>query len=121
MIDNVSLTPKKDLSFFHNLPENELMNFFRLLGISDFIISPEVKKEMLFFMNILSWRNRNAMEVEVVRMAPQYKNFDNPFLALQNELEELAADFEKDNQLQLSSKTAVISRLKFISSNVWNL
>jgi hypothetical protein len=54
-------------------------------------------------------------------MAPQYKNFDNPFLALQNELEELAADFEKDNQLQLSSKTAVISRLKFISSNVWNL
>jgi hypothetical protein len=56
MIDNVSLTPKKDLSFFHNLPENEIDELFRLLGISDFIISPEVKKEMLFFMNILSWR-----------------------------------------------------------------
>jgi hypothetical protein len=45
MIDNVSLTPKKDLSFFHNLPENEMDELFRLLGISDFIISPEVKKK----------------------------------------------------------------------------
>lgn len=113
MIDNVSLTPKKDLSFFHNLPENELDELFRLLGISDFIISPEVKKEMLFSMNILSWRvTGSAMEVEVVRMAPQYKNFDNPFLALQNELEELAADFEKDNQLQLSSKNSRYKQIK---------
>lgn len=113
MIDNVSLTPKKDLSFFHNLPENELDELFRLLGISDFIISPEVKKEMLFSMNILSWRVTGAaMEVEVVRMAPQYKNFDNPFLALQNELEELAADFEKDNQLQLSSKNSRYKQIK---------
>lgn len=113
MIDNVSLTPKKDLSFFHNLPENELDELFRLLEISDFIISPEVKKEMLFSMNILSWRVTGAaMEVEVVRMAPQYKNFDNPFLALQNELEELAADFEKDNQLQLSSKNSRYKQIK---------
>lgn len=113
MIDNVSLTPKKDLGFFHNLPENELDELFRLLGISDFIISPEVKKEMLFSMNILSWRVTGAaMEVEVVRMAPQYKNFDNPFLALQNELEELAADFEKDNQLQLSSKNSRYKQIK---------
>ncbi|PTT68047.1 MULTISPECIES: recombinase [unclassified Chryseobacterium] len=113
MVDNVSLTPKDDLGFFHNLPENEIDELFRLLGISDFIISPEVKKEMLFSMNILSWRvTGSAMEVEVVRMAPQYKNFDNPFLALQNELEELAADFEKDNQLQLSSKNSRYKQIK---------
>lgn len=113
MVDNVSLTPKDDLGFFHNLPENEIDELFRLLGISDFIISPEVKKEMLFSMNILSWRvTGSAMEVEVVRMAPQYKNFDNPFLALQNELEELAADFEKDNQLQLSSRNSRYKQIK---------
>lgn len=113
MIDNVSLTPKKDLSFFHNLPENEIDELFRLLEISDFIVSPEVKKEMLFSMNILSWRVTGAaMEVEVVRMAPEYRKFDNPFLALQNELEELAADFEKDNQLQLSSKNSRYKQIK---------
>lgn len=113
MIDNVSLTPKKDLGFFHNLPENEIDELFRLLEISDFIVSPEVKKEMLFSMNILSWRVTGAaMEVEVVRMAPEYRKFDNPFLALQNELEELAADFEKDNQLQLSSKNSRYKQIK---------
>jgi hypothetical protein len=32
-------------------------------------------------MNILSWRVTGmAMEVEVVRMAPQYRNLSNPFL-----------------------------------------
>jgi site-specific recombinase len=40
------------------------------------------------------------------------QNFDNPFLALQNELEELAADFEKDNQLQLSSKNSRYKQIK---------
>ncbi|MFY7813610.1 MAG: recombinase, partial [Chryseobacterium taeanense] len=113
MIDNVSFSPKKDLKFFRNIPENEINEFFTILGISDFIIRPEVKKELLFSMNILSWRvTGSAMEVEVVRMAPQYRNFDNPFLALQNELEELAAEFEKNPELQLNSKDSRYKQIK---------
>ncbi|ALR30726.1 MULTISPECIES: recombinase [Chryseobacterium] len=113
MIDNVSLRPKKDLEFFHNLPENEIDDFFTLLGISDFIIRPNVKKEMLFAMNILSWRVTGAaMEVEVVRMAPEYRNFDNPFLALQNELEDLAEELEKNPELQLDSKDSRYKQIK---------
>lgn len=113
MIDNVSFTPKKDIEFLQNLPENEIDEFFKILGLSDFIIKPQVKKELLFSMNILSWRvTGSAMEVEVVRMAPQYRNFDNPFLALQNELEELAAEFEKDPELQLHSKDSRYKQIK---------
>ncbi|MFC3158299.1 Site-specific recombinase [Chryseobacterium arachidis] len=113
LIDNVSLRPKKDLSYFHNLPENEVDELFNILGISDFIVSHKVKKEILFSMNILSWRVTGAaMEVEVVRMAPQYRNFDNPFLALQNELEELAAEFEKNPELQLHSKDSRYKQIK---------
>ena len=113
MIDNVSFTPKKDIEFLQNLPENEIDEFFKILGLSDFIIKPQVKKELLFSMNILSWRvTGSAMEVEVVRMAPQYRNFDNPFLALQNELEELAAEFEKDQELQLHSKDSRYKQIK---------
>lgn len=64
-------------------------------------------------MNILSWRVTGAaMETEVVRMAPQYRNFDNPFLALQNELEELAAEFEKDPGMQLHSKDSRYKQIK---------
>ena len=113
MIDNVSFRPKKDMEFFHNLPENEIDELFVLLGISGFITRPEVKKEILFSMNILSWRVTGAaMETEVVRMAPQYRNFDNPFLALQNELEELAAEFEKDPGMQLHSKDSRYKQIK---------
>lgn len=53
-----------------------------------------------------------AMEVEVVRMAPQYRNLDNPFLALQNELETLADDLVKDPELQLHSKDSRYKQIK---------
>ncbi|SIQ52399.1 Site-specific recombinase [Chryseobacterium sp. RU37D] len=113
MIDNVSLRPKADLKYFHNLPENEINELFIILGISDFSILPKVKKELLFAMNILSWRVTGAaMEVEVVRMAPEYRNFDNPFLALQNELEDLADELENDPELQLNSKDSRYKQIK---------
>lgn len=52
------------------------------------------------------------MEVEVVRMAPEYRNFDNPFLALQNELEGLAEEFENNPELQLHSKDSRYKQIK---------
>ncbi|WP_426482408.1 recombinase [Chryseobacterium sp. R2ACT005] len=113
MIDNVSLRPKKDLRYLHNLPENEIDEFLNMLGASDFILKPNVKKELIFSMNILSWRVTGmAMEVEVVRMAPQYRNLDNPFLALQNELETLADDLVKEPELQLHSKDSRYKQIK---------
>lgn len=116
MIDNVSLRPKKDLKYLHNLPENEVNEFLTLIGASDFIIKPNVKKELIFSMNILSWRVTGmAMEVEVVRMAPQYRNLDNPFLALQNELEALAEDLAKDPEMQLHSKDSRFKQIKIYS------
>ncbi|GAB0156839.1 site-specific recombinase [Chryseobacterium sp. Alg-005] len=113
MIDNVSLRPKKDLKFLHNLPENEIDEFLRMLDAADFIKETRVKKEMLFAMNILSWRVTGmAMEVEVVRMAPEYRNFDNPFIALQNELEALTEELENDPDLQLHSKDSRYKQIK---------
>ncbi|WP_419870481.1 recombinase [Chryseobacterium sp. CT-SW4] len=113
LIDNVSLTPKKDLEFLHNLPENELNEFLELLGASDFIVKPNVKRELIFSMNILSWRATGmAMEVEVVRMAPEYRNLDNPFLALQNELESLAEELNNNPDLQLHSKDSSYKQIK---------
>ena len=47
---------------------------FRLLKIDDFIRNPKVKNELMFSMNILAWRViGNALDVDVVRMAPEYK------------------------------------------------
>lgn len=113
MIDNISMRPKKDLKYLHNLPENEINEFLNILEASDFITRPNVKKELIFSMNILSWRVTGmAMEVEVVRMAPQYRNLHNPFLALQNELETLAEDLTEDPELQLHSKDSRYKQIK---------
>ncbi|REC80041.1 recombinase [Chryseobacterium elymi] len=118
MIDNVSLRPKKDLQYLHNLPENEIDEFLDLLDASNFIIQPNVKKELIFSMSILSWRVTGmAMEVEVVRMAPQYRNLDNPFLALQNELEALTEDLKKDPELQLHSKDSRYKQIKIYTEH----
>lgn len=113
LIDNVSLSPKKDLEFFHNLPENQLDKLMEMLRISDFIQEKVVKSDLIFSMNILSWRVTGmALEVEVVRMAPEYRNFDNPFLALQNELEALAEDFKINPEIQLDSKDSRYKQIK---------
>lgn len=64
-------------------------------------------------MNILSWRVTGmALEVDVVRMAPEYRNFDNPFLALQNELEALAEEFKINPEIQLHSKDSRYKQIK---------
>ncbi|ANF52079.1 recombinase [Chryseobacterium glaciei] len=113
MVDNISLRPKADLKYLHNLPENEINELLKIFGAADFITKSKVKKEMIFAMSILSWRATGmAMEVEVVRMAPQYRNFDNPFLALQNELEGLAEDLDKNPDLQLHSKDSRYKQIK---------
>ncbi|MCY0976633.1 recombinase [Chryseobacterium wangxinyae] len=117
MVDNISFRPKKDLEYLHNLPENEMNEFFDVLGISDFIQKKKVKRELIFSMNILSWRVTGmALEVEVVRMAPEYRNFDNPFLALQNELEALAEEFKVNPEIQLHSKDSRYKQIKIYIS-----
>ncbi len=113
LVDNVCLRPKKDLEYLQNIPPNELDDLFYLLDISDFVTSDKVKQELIFSMNILSWRVTGmAMEVDVVRMAPQYRNLDNPFLALQNELEALADELSVNPELQLHSKDSRYKQIK---------
>ncbi|MGZ5285463.1 MAG: recombinase, partial [Kaistella sp.] len=78
-----------------------------------FIIRPKVKQELLFSMNILAWRViGNAMDVEVVNMAPEYRKFDNPFLALQNELDRLNENYTENPDFVLNSKDVHYKQIK---------
>ncbi|MCP2038767.1 site-specific recombinase [Chryseobacterium sp. HSC-36S06] len=113
LVDATSVRPTKDLQYFQNLPEEQLSEFFRLLRIDDLILRPKVKKELLFSMNILAWRViGNAMDVEVVNMAPEYRNFDNPFLALQNELDRLNENYAENPDFTLNSKDVHYKQIK---------
>ena len=113
LVDSTSVRPTKDLQYFQNLPEEQLNELFRLLQIDDFIIRPKVKQELLFSMNILAWRViGNAMDVEVVNMAPEYRKFDNPFLALQNELDRLNENYTANPHFTLNSKDVHYKQIK---------
>ncbi|MGZ5192505.1 MAG: recombinase [Kaistella sp.] len=113
LVDATSVRPTKDLQYFQNLPEEQLNELFRLLRIDDFIIRPKVKQELLFSMNILAWRViGNAMDVEVVNMAPEYRKFDNPFLALQNELDRLNENYTENPDFILNSKDVHYKQIK---------
>jgi site-specific recombinase len=97
VISEVFFRDKADFKYIKNVPKTFSQELFRILEIDKLIILPKVKKELIFSMNILAWRVvGNALEVDVLKMAPEYKDFDNPFLALQK-LEILFQDFQKDN------------------------
>jgi hypothetical protein len=113
LVDNVLVTPKKDLQFFQNSPEDKMDELFQLLRIDKFIDNNHVKKELLFSINILAWRViGNALDVEVMKMVPEYRNFDNPFLALQNELDLLNAKFKDNPDFQLTSSDEIYKQTK---------
>lgn len=113
LVDAVSVRPKKDLDYLLAIPEEKFAELLQLLGLDDFIRNPKVKKELLFSMNMLAWRViGNALEVEVVKMAPEYRNFDNPFLALQNELDLLNHSFSDKPDFDFTSKDEIFKQIK---------
>ena len=113
LVDYVSVRTAKDYEYFKNIPEDELDELFRLLKIDKFITHPFVKNELFFSMNILAWRViGNAMDVEVVNMAPEYRNFDNPFLALQDEMDVLTNEFKANPEFLLTTKDIHFKQIK---------
>lgn len=117
LVDYVSVRTGKDFEYFKSIPTEELDELFDILGISDFITKKQVKQELIFSLNILAWRViGNAMEVEVVNMAPDYRNYDNPFLAMQNELGALKDLFQKEPDFHLNSKDERYKQIKIYLS-----
>ncbi|QCX53839.1 recombinase [Elizabethkingia sp. JS20170427COW] len=113
LVDSISINTQKDLKYIKSIPENEIDELFNLLGIDRMISKPSVKRELLFSMNILSWRViGGASDVEVLKMAPEYKNFDNPFDAFNRELDILIENFKENPEIEINSKSESYKQLK---------
>ncbi|WP_226064641.1 site-specific recombinase [Kaistella polysaccharea] len=113
LVDTISVRPKADLEFFKSLDQESFSELFKILKIDQLILKKSVKTELLFSLNILSWRIiGNALDVQVVNMAPEYRNFDNPFLALQNEIDLLNVSYKEDPAFYLTSKSVNYKQIK---------
>lgn len=113
IVDNVTMRPSLDLKYLKNIPKEKLDELFRLLKIDTFIKQSSVKNDLLFSLNILAWRTiGSAVDVEVVRMVPKYRNFDNPFLALQDELDRLNNEFRTNENFEPDSRNEHYKQIK---------
>ncbi|EKB59523.1 recombinase [Bergeyella zoohelcum] len=105
LFDNISIRPHADFKFLASVPEEKFFELMQLLGFEKLITQKFVKNELYLSANVLAWRAiGNALDVEIINMAPEYKDFDNPFMALQDELDILTAKFQENPDFTLHSK-----------------
>lgn len=113
IISKVLFNPKSDSDYIKNIKPEDGSEFFKLMEIENISTLPKVKKELLISANILALRSvGNALEAGITKMVPEYKNFDNPFVALQSELDSLIDRFKKDKDLQIDSKDIDYKQIK---------
>jgi site-specific recombinase len=113
IISKVLFNPKSDSNYIKNIKPEDGSEFFKLMEIEKISTLPKVKKELLISANILVLRSvGNALEAGIAKMVPEYKNFDNPFVALQSELDSLIGRFKEDENLQINSKDVDYKQIK---------
>jgi len=113
IISKVLFNPKSDSNYIKNINPEDESEFFKLMEIEKISTLPKVKKELLISANILALRSvGNALEAGIAKMVPEYKNFDNPFVALQSELDSLIGHFKEDENLQINSKDVDYKQIK---------
>lgn len=113
IISKVLFNPKSDSNYIKNINPEDGSEFFKLMEIEKISTLPKVKKELLISANILVLRSvGNALEAGITKMVPEYKNFDNPFVALQSELDSLIGRFKEDENLQINSKDVDYKQIK---------
>ena len=113
IISKVLFNPKSDSNYIKNINPEDGSEFFKLMEIEKISTLPKVKKELLISANILALRSvGNALEAGIAKMVPEYKNFDNPFVALQSELDSLIGRFKEDENLQINSKDVDYKQIK---------
>ena len=113
IISKVLFNPKSDSDYIKNIKPEDGSEFFKLMEIENISTLPKVKKELLISANILALRSvGNALEAGITKMVPEYKNFDNPFVALQSELDSLIGRFKEDENLQINSKDVDYKQIK---------
>ena len=113
IISKVLFNPKSDSDYIKNIKPEDGSEFFKLMEIENISTLPKVKKDLLLSANRLALRSvGNALEAGITKMVPEYKNFDNPFVALQSELDSLIGRFKKDKDLQIDSKDVDYKQIK---------
>nr|WP_315011040.1 recombinase [uncultured Capnocytophaga sp.] len=91
-----------DVKWVHQIPLDNWKELFEILAVSTFYEDSESKttsKQILLAIMILSQRMGGlALQTDVRRMVPEYAHLNSPFIALDDELNNLARTLSKENK-----------------------
>ena len=90
-----------DVKWIHQIPLDNWKGLFEILAVSTFYEDSESKttsKQILLAIMILSQRMGGlALQTDVRRMVPEYAHLNSPFIALDDELNNLARTLSKED------------------------
>lgn len=90
-----------DVKWIHQIPLDNWKELFEILAVSTFYEDSESKttsKQILLAIMILSQRMGGlALQTDVRRMVPEYAHLNSPFIALDDELNNLARTLSKED------------------------
>ena len=96
----------KDPKWIQQIPKEQLLMLFRLTGIPSLYADNNnfyATKELLYGLEVLTQRvSGRAMEADVSKMVPEYRNFDSPFIGLLNEMSTLI-NFIREHKVKFVS------------------
>ena len=91
-----------DVKWIHQIPLDNWKGLFEILAVSTFYEDSESKttsKQILLAIMILSQRMGGlALQTDVRRMVPEYAHLNSPFIALDDELNNLARTLSKEDK-----------------------
>ncbi len=92
-----------DAVWVNKIPIIQLEEFFDLMNFEDLyesVAEQSPLSEMLHAMNIITQRiSGRAMETDVIKMVPEYDNFESPFTAFEKELHQVGDAIRKTGAL----------------------
>ncbi len=99
---------KSDGEWIRQIPWHQLLELYELLSeksMYDSVSEYSLLSETLSSMNLLTQRmSGRALEADIIRMVPEYKKQENPFSALEDELQSITTNIEdKKSQHYITS------------------
>jgi len=98
---------KHDIEWLNTIPEEQVQKLLDLLTTSsqEGTTNKNRNTQLIYAAQLLTSRiSGAAVESEVIKMVPEYENFDNPFLSLQRELHDYLQKIEKTGQTKVKEE-----------------
>lgn len=107
---------ENDIVWLKKIPKNEVSQLYDLLELPTIYESLQVQSPLMEILNsmaLISQRmSGKALDAEVLKMLPEYADFESPFEQLEKSLDKVDTKLRKNNLCSIHSQDSVVIDLK---------